>query len=118
MDEVRVSRFEHAGDVREVSVGMDGGRVVVREEVSGPSARIAYGEERRLMSVFLSGEAVSRLLGEVGFAGGEGSLWDYLSSEGRSLVDLMDLCDERGIAYEFRSSGSGGDCCLRPAGVA
>ena len=61
--------------------------------------------------------AVSALLACIGFSRSEDSLWSYLSSERYDIVDLMDLCDRRGIPYEFSSSGSGGDCQFRPAEV-
>lgn len=115
MQEQAVARFEHAGDVREMFAGTDGEKIVVRESVSGPSAVVAYGQERRDLRVSLSPEAVSALLEAVGFAGAPDGLWDYLTSEWHDIVDLMDLCDRRGIAYEFASTGPGGDWQFRPA---
>ena len=115
MQEQAVARFEHAGDVREMFVGTDGEKIVVRESVSGPSAVVAYGQERRDLRVSLSPEAVSARLEAVGFAGAPDGLWDYLTSEWHDIVDLMDLCDRRGVAYEFASTGPGGDWQFRPA---
>ena len=102
-----VAQFESAGDVRRMFVATEGEKFVVREELSGPSVLVAYGKERKTLC--------SALLATVGFLGSGDSLWDYLASERYDIVDLMDLCDQRGIPYEFSSIGSGGDCQLRPA---
>ena len=115
MQEQEVARFEHAGDVRSMFVGSQDEKIVVREELEGPSVLVAYGEERKTLRVSLGADAVSALLAAIGFVGSDDSLWDYLASERHDIVDLMDLCDQRGIPYEFSSSGSGGDCQLRPA---
>lgn len=111
------ARFERAGDERRMSVGLDDEGVVITEDLSGPSVLLAYGERERRLRMTLSPDAVSRLVGEVGFLGGEDALWRYLSSEEKDIVDLMDLCDRRGIPYGFVSSGSGGDCRSRLAAV-
>lgn len=117
MEMIEVARFERAGDVRRMLVGEEGEKVVVREELSGPSVLVAYGEERKALRMALGADAVSALLACIGFSRTEDSLWSYLSSERYDIVDLMDLCDQRGIPYEFSSSGSGGDCQFRPAEV-
>ena len=115
MQEQEVARFEHAGDVRRMFVGSQDEKIVVREELTGPSVLVAYGEERKTLRVSLEADAVSALLAAIGFVGSDDSLWDYLAGERHDIVDLMDLCDQRGIPYEFSSGGSGGDCQLRPA---
>ena len=115
MREQEVARFEAAGDERRMYVGAEGEKVVVREELTGPSVLVAYGEERKSLRVALGADAVSALLATIGFLGSGDSLWDYLASERHDIVDLMDLCDHRGIPYEFSASGSGGDCQFRPA---
>lgn len=116
MREREIARFERAGDVRVMSVGATDGKVVVREDLSGPSAAIAYGEERRTLRVTLSSEAAAALL-RAGFCGGVDSLWSFLSDEAHDIVDLMDLCDELGVPYAFSASGPGGDLQFRPSGV-
>ena len=110
-----VAQFESAGDERRMFVATEGEKFVVREELSGPSVLVAYGKERKTLCVSLEADAVSALIATVGFLGSGDSLWDYLASERHDIVDLMDLCDQRGIPYEFSSVGSGGDCQLRPA---
>ena len=115
MREQLVAQFESAGDERRMFVAAEGEKIVVREELSGPALLVAYGEERKTLCVSLEADAVSALLATVGFLGSGDSLWDYLASERYDIVDLMDLCDQRGIPYEFSSVGSGGDCQLRPA---
>ncbi|OUO33484.1 hypothetical protein B5F84_08525 [Olsenella sp. An290] len=109
-----IARFAHAGDVRRMLVGLDGGSLVVREDVSGPSALVAYGEEEYRLRMVIGPDALSDLLARVGFSGEEG-LWAYLSDEGRGLVDLMDLCDGLGISYAFSSMGPKGSLQFRPA---
>ena len=115
MREQLVARFESAGDERRMFVGAEGEKIVVREELSGPSVLVSYGEERKTLRVSLEADAVSALLAAIGFLGSDDSLWDYLASERHDIVDLMDLCDQRGIPYEFSSVGTSGDCQLRPA---
>lgn len=115
MREQEVARFECVGDVRAMYVGEDGEKVVVREDLTGPSVLVAYGERQKTLRVALEPAAVSALLEAIGFLGSEDSLWGYLASERHDIVDLMDLCDQRGIPYEFSAVGSGGDCQLRPA---
>ncbi|MCR8908166.1 MULTISPECIES: hypothetical protein [Atopobiaceae] len=115
MFENEVARFESAGDVRTMHVYEEDGRIVVREDLEGPSTLIVYGEDRRSLRVAFGPEALAALLAAIGFAGSADSLWGYVSREDHDIVDLMDLCDQRGIPYEFSSIGSGGDCQLRPA---
>lgn len=115
MAEREVARFECAGDVRVMRLGEQDGRVVVREDLSGPSVIVAYGEEERSLFVTLSTGATSRLLGAIGASGEERSLRDYLASEQHDISDLMDLCDRQGIPYSFASLGSGGEAVWRPA---
>lgn len=117
MHEREVARFERSGDERRMLVGMTDDGIVVREELRGPSVVVAYGDESRSLRVSLGADAVSALLAELGFGGSEDSLWGYLASERHDIVDLMDLCDRKGIPYEFCASGPAGDCQLRRLGV-
>ena len=105
MERLRVEGFESAGDVREVFVGLDGDDVVLCEEVSGPSAQVAFGEKNHVLSVRLTPEAVSEVVAEIGFAGPEGSLWDYLADARYDLTDLACLCAGRGIPCTVGASG-------------
>ena len=114
MDEHEVARFERAGDVRVMSVAADGEKIVVREDLSGPSALLAYGERCRTLRVTLAGEAPAALLRQ-GFCGGVDSLWSYLTDERHDIVDLMDLCDGLGVPYAFSSTGPGDVLQFRPA---
>lgn len=114
MDEHEVARFERAGDVRVMRVAADGEKIVVREDLSGPSVLLAYGEKNRTLRVTLTGEAAAMLL-RLGFCGGVDSLWSYLSDEEHDIVDLMDLCDELGVAYAFSAAGPGDVIQFRPA---
>ena len=114
MEAVEVACFEGAGDVRRMSVARQEGFLVVSEDVSGPSALVAYGEdERSLRATFAPGE-VDGLLGAVRSAGA-GSLEEYLSRRENDIVDLMDLCDGLGVPYAFSSEGPGGVLQFRPA---
>ena len=116
MEAFEVACFEGAGDVRRMSVGRQEGFLVVREDVSGPSALIAYGEdERSLRATFAPGE-VDGLLGAVRSAGA-GSLEEYLSCRENDIVDLMDLCDARGVRYSFTGVGSASGIQFRPAQI-
>lgn len=110
-----VACFERAGDVRRMLVGVEAGNVVVRQDVSGPSTLVAFGDDERSLRVSLSPEAVSMLLREVGFVGWEEALWGYLSDEDRDIVDLMDLCDRLGVPYGFTAIGSESGIQFRPA---
>ena len=110
-----VARFENAGDVRSMLIGEEDGYVVVREDLAGPSVLIAYGDEERSMRVMFAPEAVRGLLDAVGSVG-ERSLRAYLSREENDIVDLMDLCDARGVAYAFAGMGAQSGAQFRPAG--
>ena len=115
MREHEVARFESAGDVRTVSVVEgDDGVVEVRERVSGPSALVAYGEEEHGLRVLFSPAAVPGLLRAVGETG-HTSLADYLADEKNALIDLMDLCDARDVAYTFVGIGPASGVQCRPA---
>lgn len=109
-----VVRFEGAGDVRSMLIGEEDGCVVVQENLVGPSALIAYGDEERSMRVMFAPEAVRELLYAVGSVG-ERSLRAYLSREENDIVDLMDLCDARGVAYAFTGMGAKSGVQFRPA---
>lgn len=109
-----VARFEGAGDVRSMLIGEEDGCVVVQENLAGPSALIAYGDEERSMRVMFAPEAVRELLCAVGSVG-ERSLRAYLSREENDIVDLMDLCDARGVAYAFTGMGAKSGVQFRPA---
>lgn len=88
----------------------------MREELEGPSVEIAYGGTRRVLKVLFSAEAMSLLVREIGFVAKKGGLWDYLAGQDGGVLDLMDLCDRKGIPYVFSSTGDGGDCQFRPVG--
>lgn len=114
MEEREIARFECAGDVRAMRVGADGEKIVVCEELAGPSVLLAYGEKNRTLRVSLSAGDAAQLL-RLGFCGDVDSLWSYLSEEAHDIVDLMDLCDGLGVPYAFSSEGPSGDLQFRPA---
>lgn len=97
MQEVEVARFESAGDVRRVCMSWDEGRLVIREDVSGPSALVAYGEASRSLVVMLDKESAARLLA---CFGGEKALRQQLSQPNFDVIDLMELCDREGCRYQ------------------
>ena len=110
-----IARFECAGDVRMVGAAeQEDGSLEIREDVIGPSALIAYGDQVHGLRMTLSGGErgkLSRLLAETG----RSSFEEYLSNEELTLVDLMDLCDCLGVPYSFTSLGSEGEAVYRPA---
>ncbi|WP_455137058.1 hypothetical protein [Thermophilibacter sp.] len=113
MEGCEVARFEHAGDVRVMSlVEGEGGDIELREDLTGPSTLVAYGEDEMSLRVTFSPDAVPALLAAVGQSG-KGSLADYLADEDNALVDLMDLCDARGLRYSFASVGSQSGISIR-----
>lgn len=109
-----VARFESAGDERRMLVCGEDGYLVVRQDVFGPSAVVAYGDEERSSRLTFGPGVVRRLLAAVPRETGL-SLREFLESEGRDLFDLMDLCDALGIAYDFASRGTRSGVQLRPA---
>ena len=115
MREREVARFERAGDVRVMSLGEEEGRIVVREDLAGPSVLVAYGDEWRSLRVSFGPASVSGLLRAIGSSGEGESLWAYLADESHDIVDLMDLCDAAAVPYSFTSLGSGGEVAYRPA---
>lgn len=110
----RIARFESAGDVRVMYVSEDEGSLVVGEDLSGPSAVVAYGGEERRLRMEFSVESVAQLL-RVLDEMGEMPLRGYLSDEGHDIVDLMDLCDANGVPYTYVGLGPGGGVQFRPA---
>lgn len=117
MQMTEVARFEVNGDVRRVLVGGEAGNIIIREDLSGPSVLVVFGDEERSLRMTLPAESLERLLGLVGFAGLEGSLWSLLSDERYGVVDLMDLCDREGVAYSFSALGSRSGLQFRPAAL-
>ena len=122
--EFETARFEHAGDVRRMLLVEEGEKIVVVEELSGPSALVAGFVYAFVMSPALatlrasfSPEALSALIARVGFTGAD-ALWGYLADERHDIVDLMDLCDRHAITYEFRSDAQDGDGRSAPAETA
>ncbi|MBM6774411.1 hypothetical protein [Olsenella profusa] len=115
METYEVARFEHVGDVRRVFVTQDESGLVVREDLSGPSVLVAYGDESRSLRASFDAAAVESLLDAVASAGAEGSLREYLADERHDIVDLMDLCDARGVPYAFTGMGSESGIQFRPA---
>lgn len=97
MQEVEVARFESAGDVRRVFMSWNEGCLTVREDVSGPSALVAYGEASRSLVVLFDKDSAARLLGCLG---GEKALRQQLSQSNFDVVDLMELCDREGCRYQ------------------
>ena len=110
-----IARFECAGDVRMVGAAeREDGSLEIREDVIGPSALIAYGDQVHGLRMTLSGGErgkLSRLLAETG----RSSFEEYLSNEELTLVDLTDLCDAAGIVYSFVGLGDKSGVQFRPA---
>ena len=113
MEAREVARFEHAGDVRVMLLSTENGQTEVREDLSGPSAQFAYGEDERSLRVGLSDDSTQRLVAVIAAAGAGASLADYLANEAHDIMDLMDLCDRSAISYSFASLGSSGDVAFR-----
>lgn len=114
MRQHEVARFESSGDVRTVFLIEDEGSLIVREDFSGPSALVVYGDEEHSLRMMLSAESALRLLGVLGEMG-EKPLRGYFAEEGRDIVDLMDLCDVNGVPYSFAGIGSESGLQFRPA---
>lgn len=115
MREHEVARFESAGDVRVLSIIEGDDEVLeVRQRMTGPSALLAYGEEEHSLRVLFAPATVPSLLRAIGSAGSS-SLAEYLAAEKNDAVDLMDLCDARGVAYTFVGIGPESGVQCRPA---
>ncbi len=110
-----VARFERAGDIRRMLLEQAEDGLVVREDLSGPSVLVAYGDEWRSLRVVFSPSAVEALLEAVGSACEGASLREYLSDERHDVADLMDLCDAREVPYTFAGVGSESGIQFRPA---
>lgn len=115
MRQREVARFERAGDVRAVGVvDRPDGSLEVREDVTGPSVLIAYGDEVHGLRVTFSEEEqekLAALLEQIGRT----CLEEYLCNEEFALIDLMDLCDAAGISYSFAGLGDKSGVQFRPA---
>lgn len=114
MDWQEVAWHEVGDDLQVVMVAQGDDGIVVRQDVSGPLAQVAYGEPWRSLRVRLDGAATAALLEGRGLVG-RGGLWELLSSPEGGVLDLMDACDDAGIPYAFASMGPGGDIQFRPA---
>ena len=112
MQEEELARFESAGDVRRVLVARGSEGLRVRQEVSGPSALAAYGEEWHTLELGFCPQETDALDEALWVSGGVEGL---LRAGSTDVVDLMDLCDREGIAYAYRSDGPESGPQLRPA---
>lgn len=108
MERLRVAGFGRGEDVREVFVELEGDDLVIYEELSGPSAQVAFGEKNHGMTLRLAPQAASEVVSEIGFSGTEGSLWDHLADERYDLTDLACLCSRRGIPCAVEAGEAGG----------
>ena len=103
-----VARFESAGDVRVMRVGsQESGAVLLEEIVAGKSCFIAYGESSHTARMIFDVAALEGLAAMLGRPGGDAAaaLTEFASGEENTLVDLMDLCDERGVSYAYMGVG-------------
>ena len=112
MQEEELVRFESTGDVRRVLVARGDEGLRVRQEVNGPSAVVAYGEEWHTLELGFDRQGTDALDEALWVSGGVESL---LRTGDADVVDLMDLCDREGIAYTYRSDGPESGPQLRPA---
>jgi hypothetical protein len=114
-----VARFSEADDVREVFVGGDGaGGLSVREEVSGPSARLVYDEDRHVSRISLGEAALQRLAEERRWEGDvRGCVEEWLTEKDHALIDLMDICDAAGVEYVYATLGKDSVLQFRPSGL-
>ena len=88
------------------------GSLMVSEEVSGPSASVAYGEPAHKLRAIFS----PRVIGDLVELLGDGTTSDrmgtvlraYFKNGEHALIDLMDLCDLRRVPYAYQSLGSTG----------
>jgi len=113
-----IARFEKAGDVREVYVGNEGqGGFFVREEVTGPSALLVYGEERHVVRIGVKEMAAQKLAKAERWQGDVRTrVEECLSREDYALIDLMDACDAAGVEYTYATLGKDEVLQYRPAG--
>ncbi|WP_130810418.1 hypothetical protein [Olsenella sp. Marseille-P4559] len=111
-----IARKEKMGDVTVIESGYSGdGSLMVSEEVSGPSASVAYGEPRHKLQIVFAPEVIGCLASALG-AGAEmnSRLHSYFDSGEHALVDLMDLCDAHRVSYSYQSLGSATGVTYRP----
>ena len=103
MQEQEVARFEHAGDVRRMFVGSQDEKIVVREELEGPSVLVAYGEERKTLRVSLGADAVSALL--MPLAGSTLPELESVASDVRRMIDDYFFFTEPRTPFSLASTG-------------
>ena len=96
-----VAREERLGDVSVVTSGYaEDGSLMVSEEVSGPSASVAYGESSHKVRVVFSPEAMwtdlpSSWENGAKQEGDKNSSWLVLQGGRHALIDLMDAAMPR-----------------------
>ena len=117
-----ISRFELAGDVRVMRTGKtETGGVALEESVAGTSCLVAYGEPARRARLSFDSAMLAGLCHALGRDGGASTddalaaLSDFARQEENELVDLMDLCDARGVAYAYLALGDSSGMSYRPA---
>ena len=114
-----VARFEVAGDVRVMRVGsQESGALALEEIVAGKSCFIAYGESSHTARIIFDVAALEGLAAMLGRPGGDAvaALTEFVSGEENALVDLMDLCDARGMPYAYMAVGDTSGIHYRPVG--
>ena len=115
-----IAREEQSGDVTVVESGYaEDGSLMVSENVSGPSSNVAYGEPSHRLRVVFPPEVVGALASLLGGGAGAeeivGHLRSYFQGGEHALIDLMDLCDEKGVSYSYQALGSATGVTYRPA---
>lgn len=112
-----VARFESAGDVRVMRVGsQESGAVLLEEIVAGKSCFIAYGESSHTARMIFDVAALEGLAAMLGRpdGGAAAALREFASGEENALVDLMDLCNARGVSYAYMGIGDTSGIHYRP----
>lgn len=93
------------------------GTLVISEEVSGPSASVAYGEVRHKLKASFSPESMGDLAVLLGGARAGDLAYRlrlYFRGGRHALIDLMDLCDVGGVPYSYQAIGSATGVTYRP----
>ncbi len=102
---IEVARFECAGDARVMLVGERAdGALVLEEDLRGPSVIVAYGCGRVVLRVAV--RYASRA-----------ELEEFARNEDNDILDLMDVLDRRGAAYEFTCEDLDNTAAMRPFSV-
>lgn len=102
-----LATFFDGVDTRKMSVELGSDKTVsVTQVVSGPGVEEVYDMAQKLTRVRLEAADVVRLEALLDADRPDGALERFVQNGDHDILDLMDLCDDNGIAYTKMALGA------------